>query len=488
MLNKLSNLLFNQSDWKLTFNQRTYTAEEIRLLVSELIDQININLIDADGYFIAIGFNSFEYVIYMMLASALGLRLILCDPKMLNTLLEHYQLSYAGVIASKKIHTKNIALIKIDWDKQNLSQNKALISSEKQAELIFFTSGTTSIPKLVVYKEKTLLENAKVVGKYLGIKSGNKALCLFPTHYMYGFSTVLSTILYSGEVILERSTITEQEIWSYLVNDRIHFLPLIRSFIEKLQLLIDREKRYFNDLTILNASDRIYQRHVKSALQICPVFRNNFGQTESGPRIFSLKIDARNVDDPACYSCSGVVALGVPVDPKIQISILNEDLEECDTPEIGELNYQTPFAMEGYLDFHGQLIQNDWMDSGDLVYRNESGNICWVGRKTETIKIDGKYTNIGLLHRYFDAIDGVKKSYFTFDEKVGLSAFFIRDRRFTDAEIENKIISLYKDRFPTYPRIKRLKSVNEIPTTISGKVKYSSLISTLIEPTEFQYA
>jgi len=488
MLNKLADLLLKQSDWKLTFNQRTYTAEDVNLLVCDLISQINMNAIDRDGYLIAVGFNSFEYIIYMMLASVLGLRLILCDPKMLNTLLDHYQLSYSGVIASRKIHTKSCALIKINWDKHDLPHNNAFTSSENQAELIFFTSGTTNIPKLVVYKEKTLLENAKVVGSYLGVKPANKALCLFPTHYMYGLSTVLSTICYSGEVILERSTITAQEIWSYLVNDRIHFLPLIRTLIEKLQPLIDSEKRYFGELTILNASDRIYQRHVKSVLQICPVFRNNFGQTESGPRIFSLKIDASNVDDPACYSCSEVVALGTPVDPNIQLSILNEDIEERDSPTIGELNYQTPFAMEGYLDFHGQLIQKSWINSGDLVYRNERGRICWVGRETETIKIDGKYTNMGLLHRYFDAIDGVKKSYFTYDEKIGLSGFFIRDRRFTDTEIENKIISLYKDRFPTYPRIKQLQSVNEIPTTISGKVKYSTLVSRLTKSMVLQYA
>jgi acyl-coenzyme A synthetase/AMP-(fatty) acid ligase len=487
MLDKIAELLFKQTQWKLTFNQKSYTAQEIKVLLSGIIANIDVDLIQSDGYFIAVGFNAFEYILYIMLASVLGLKIILCDPKMLNTLLEYYQLHYVGIISSRKIDTKNIFFIKINFDDIPLVHRELSAPLLKQAELVFFTSGTTSTPKLVIYKERILLNNASVVGSYLDVKPGNKALCLFSTHYMYGFSTVFSMILYGGEVILERSTITAQEIWSYLVNDNIQFLPLIQSLVEKLKPLIEKEKGYFKDLTILNASDRIYQAHIKDILKICPTFRNNFGQTESGPRIFSIKMDASNVDDLGCYSYSGVVALGVPVDSSIKISILNEELEKCKMLEVGELHYQTPFCMEGYLGKQGQLIKKSWIGSGDLVYQNENGNVCWVGRKTETIKIDGRYANIGLLHQYFDVIDGVKKSYFTYDEQVGLLGFFIRDKRFTDTEIKNKILSLYKDRFPTYPRIKQLKSVKEIPITISGKVKYSCLMKHVTEFAEVQH-
>ena len=252
-------------------------------------------------------------------------------------------------------------------------------------------------------------------------------------------------------------------------------MPLLRSFVEELKPLIESQHLYFENLTILNASDCIYQHHVHDILSICPAFWNNFGQTESGPRIFTLQINHRIMNQSALYSQSGVVALGKPVDPTIHIAILNEEGKECDTPEIGELYYQSPFRMEGYLDTDGSLISKNQIASGDLVYRNEDGNVCWVGRKNEIVKINGKYMNIGLLHQYFDSVDGVKKSYFIYDDKKGLFGFFVMDNLHSENDIKDKIISLYKQRFPTYPRICRLIAVEEIPSTLSGKTKYSSL-------------
>src|SRR3990167_6179034 len=103
MLNKISALLFNQTYWKIVFNQKIYAAQEMRLLIFNISSQINRDRIKADDYLIAVGFNSFEYILYIMVASLLGLKIILCDPKMLNTLLTYYKLPYAGVIASRKI-------------------------------------------------------------------------------------------------------------------------------------------------------------------------------------------------------------------------------------------------------------------------------------------------------------------------------------------------------------------------------------------------
>lgn len=483
MQEKFSNILLtNNMLWKVCHNHKTCVGSDVLNILKNIQGTLDFDISKKGKYYVAVGYNSFEYFIYIMLASRLGLKIILCDPKMLKTLLDHYHLNYTAVLSSHQLDTRGIPLLKIDINRSPSNTKKSSFFSKTQSEFIFFTSGTTDLPKLVVYKEKTLLGNARLVGHYLNIQKHDKCLCFFPTHYMYGFSTLMSTLLYSGEVILERSTITAQEIWLYLIRGDIKFLPLIRPFIEKLKPLIDaQEDVYFKDMIILNASDRVYQYNVKDALCIGGTFWNNFGQTESGPRIFALKINHNNMNTPGFYSRSGIVALGKPVDPAIHVSILNENGDECGVSEVGELNYQTPYCMEGYLDKQGNLFSKKYIASGDFVYKNEIGNVCWVGRKNEIIKINGIYTNIGLLHRYFDGIDEIKKSYFIFNDKEGLSVFWVRSKPCSDNEVENKIISLYKQQFPSYPRINRLIPVNEIPKTLSGKIKYSSLQNINVE-------
>lgn len=434
---------------------------------------------NTEEYVIAVGFNSFEYFFYIMLSSALGLNLIMCDPKMLNTLLDNYKFNYSAVLSTKLINTNAIPTFHLNITLDYEVDSKNIVFEKKQGKLIFFTSGTTSLPKLVVYEEDTLLKNAKKVGEYLGIHQDDTCLCFFPTHYMYGFSMLMSTILNSGKVILERPTITAQEIWNYLAKDEIRVLPIIRSIIEKLRPFIYSEKKYFPQLIILNASDRIYVEHVQDALQICPVFWNNFGQTESGPRIFANKLTETELSNIDCYSSNGVIALGKPIDESIQVTILKNDGTLCDTNEIGSLIYQSPYAMLGYLDQNGHLLEKESIQSGDLVYKNEKGFICWVGRENETIKIDGKYVNIGLLHKYFDKLKFVKNSYFsTSKTSEKLQAYFVlKTKRSYQAEtIKNKILELYRLAFPIYPRLEKIHFLEDIPTTLTGKVKLTDLL------------
>jgi acyl-CoA synthetase (AMP-forming)/AMP-acid ligase II len=305
---------------------------------------------------------------------------------------------------------------------------------------------------------------------------------------MYGFSTLMSTLLHSGEVILERSTITAQEIWAYLRNEKIAYLPLIRSFVQKLEPIIKTSNRFFKNLMILNASDRLYKNHVDLILQICPSFRNNFGQTEAAPRIFSLEIHNETEEIENYFSKNAVVALGKIVDPKIQIQVRKEDGSDCKPGEVGALFYRSPYAMKGYLSPEGNLEKHDWICSGDLVYRNENEVIFWVGRKNEIIKIDGKYTNIGLMHKYFDSLEAVEKSYFVHDDELGLLGYFISSGIYTEEITKVIVRTHYRKQFPNYPRIDALYSVDQIPSTLSGKVKYSELVALTKTAKEIEYA
>ncbi len=457
--------------WRVEYQGEKYSFQGVEHIISSQSGRWV-----KDKYYVAVGHNSFEFFVYVMLASKFGLKIILCDPKMLNILLTNYSLDYESVLSTKSIDSLHVQLKKVSLKSRN-HRGCFGVNEGSQAQIIFFTSGTTSLPKLVCYDEDALIRNALLVGRYLEIDETSKCLCMFPTNYMYGFSMLMCSVLRSGTVMLERSTLTAQEIWGYLKNENITVLPIIRSIIEKMRPLIQKNDDFFKNLTILNASDRIYVENVEDILSICPRFWNNFGQTESAPRIFALVLEQADLKCLDKYSHNGVVALGRKVHPLINISIVNEYGIECKKGEIGELKYSTPFAMSGYLSRKGHLITHKVFSSGDLVYENEYGLICWVGRKNETVKIDGKYLNFGLLHKYFDRLNFLEKSYFVHDEDAGLSGYFVVDAKLQEQviKIEKTLLSIYRKQFPSYPRLQRVLLRDKLPTTLSGKVKISDL-------------
>lgn len=472
---KFSEAILKNFMWKIYHNGSTYDARDVYRMIVNIIRSKELKNICADGYYIACGFGGFEYFLYIILSSFLGINIILCDSKLLDSLLENYKLNYRAILSSRSVNCRGVRFLKIDMNEGFASDNVISNSSGNQSNILFFTSGTTGIPKLVSYKEFSLLKNAYDVGKYLGVGYGDLCLCFFPINYMYGFSTLMSSLLCSGEVILERSTITAEEICSYLVYKKINYLPIIRGFVEKIKSFIENGKYYFESLIILNASDRIYRNHVRDILRICPVFWNNFGQTESGPRIFALKIDKDRVEDDALYGHNGVVSLGVPIDKEIHISILNQLGKECGFDEVGELNYITPYGMEGYLDRNGNLVSLDVISSGDMVYRNKFGNICWVGRKNEVIKINGRYINVALIQQGFDGLFGIKECYFICNNDGNILMFYAMYSDVCSVRFEEEINCFYRKKFPYYPRIDKFFRVDSMPRTQSGKISVFDL-------------
>lgn len=480
MLNKFIDLIVNDSGWTVEHDGIRYKASKIKEIILTFHQQIISSgvKIDAGKYIVAVGFSPFDYFIYTLYGSLLGLKVIFSDAKFLGKILD-YSIELNFIISTRKIDSKKNTVIYLDLDLANINDVSVDfdgIKSNSEAEIIFQTSGTTSDPKLVVYRESRLLENAKLVGEYLMISKKDMVLCFFPTNYMYGFSMLMSTICKGGTIILERPTLSSEEIFQYLSRGGITYLPIIRKVIAELMSLIKAKNKpiYFPELTIINASDKIYVENVKDILTICPVFSNNFGQTESGPRIFSLKINKN--DDIDKYSYNDVIALGRPISKEISVFITN-DHHHCHDGEIGELSYCTPFSMAGYLDRHGKINAHSKIFSGDLVFQDKDGYVFWVGRKNQTTKLNGRLINISLIHKHIEKLNSIRKCYFVIDGKENIFGFVIVNKESKDSleKIKECIHVFYRQSFPTYPRINEIFFVDDIPCTETGKVMVSKL-------------
>lgn len=483
---KFSSLLNSETCWAVEWNNRRFDSRIIKSIIAKNINSWkNIkHEFFKNKYYLVVGDNSLEYLTYVFLASCLGIKIILISRKQIEYFSKNdFSDKIAGVISSGDIEIRKYANIKFDFyldEKRLITKQSEVIEVDGniEAELVFCTSGTTSEFKMARYRESRLYKNASVVSDYLGLSKDDVCLCMFPFSYMYGFSCTFSTLIRGGRVIFERPTLPALGIIEYIQAENITLLPIVASIVDKLSPHL--AGLYFSNLKVINASDKIYVKHADEILRFSPVFWNNMGQTESGPRLFSLKIKSKNRGRLDKLSYNNVIALGRPVDKGVQVKIVNKAGIECAKGEVGELFYNTIFSMEGYLNlFEDKLhLSPIWRSSGDLVFEGEQGMVYWVGRKSQLLKVNGIFVNVNLLHRYFDELPYVDSSFFTINEKINeINAYFIIDWKIISDEqaVRSMINSLYAKNFKLYPRISNLYFIDEFPRTESGKIEIKKL-------------
>lgn len=133
--------------------------------------------------------------------------------------------------------------------------------------------------------------------------------------------------------------------------------------------------------------------------------------------------------------------------------------------------------MEGLLDHNGlNKRTSQLINSGDMVFKDKDGVFYWAGRKLQTIKINGYFININLLHNYFDRIEGVKRSFVLYDEHANKIYGFFEVKDDIDLDLlKADLINKYKNMFPTYPRLARVMFLEKIPLTETGKINIQKL-------------
>ncbi|HEX3048084.1 MAG TPA: fatty acid--CoA ligase family protein, partial [Bacillota bacterium] len=105
---------------------------------------------------------------------------------------------------------------------------------------------------------------------------------------------------------------------------------------------------------------------------------NVYGLTEAGPRVTAQRAE-RGVIKPG--------SVGTPIQGVILV-IRNSEGEICSPHETGRIYVHTPSLMLGYWEDRKSTemkIKNGWLDTGDLGYQDEDGDVFIVGRADEVI-------------------------------------------------------------------------------------------------------
>ncbi|MGY8767422.1 MAG: AMP-dependent synthetase/ligase [Pirellulales bacterium] len=302
---------------------------------------------------------------------------------------------------------------------------------------IVYTSGTTGHPKGVVLSHHNLMGNAKEVLSTYEVSQGIRRLVFLPLSHVYARTCDLYVwLLQGGELMLARSRET-------ILEDCQNFHPTVINavpyFYEKVATRLKSSGKS-DQLNILNQTlgGQIRMCACGGAAlpdYVCNYFRNQdvplyqgYGLTETSPVISTSRKDR-----------SRLGSVGTVL-PSVEVKIAED----------GEIMTRSPYVMQGY--YHDEestveVIQDDWLHTGDIGYLDQEGFLFITGRKKDlAVTATGKNISPAQLEILLTADPMIAQAIIICEGRKFVTALIVPDPEHLRAEIKQHRLWVFSKR------------------------------------------
>lgn len=321
---------------------------------------------------------------------------------------------------------------------------------------VIYTSGSTGRPKGAKISHKAIANRLCWMESAYPIEGGS---ILQKTPYTFDVSVweIFRPVLFGGTLVLTPPgahadpVVIAEYVKKYEIT-QMHFVPSVYDVY--LEYLKDKDAPKVKDLFL--SGERLTTKTVKRHYE-------TFGEKS---RLHNLYGPTECAVDVSFYDCDGKeteVPIGRPID-NVSLSVFS-DGEELPCYLEGEIVVSGVGVGSGYIGEDQGGFTDGKYHTGDVGWKDEEGNVHFVGRKDRQTKIHGLRVEPGEIEWEILRIDGVKD---VAVEAMGkgdgyLCAFVVTDK--DKKEIEREI----ERRLPPYMTPSRLIVTEKIPLTPNGK-------------------
>lgn len=360
---------------------------------------------------------------------------------------------------------------------------------ENTRATMFYTTGTTGLPKGVYFSHRQLVLHTLVLAVTVGcydmigrFRSGDVYMPLTPMFHVHAWGMpYLATLLgvkqvypgrYEPEVLL-KLILTEKVTFSHCVPTIIHMLvssPVARK--------VDLSK-----WKVVIGGSALPKGLAKAAMELGIQIFSAFGMSETCPLVTAanLKGNMLNLDDEKKLDI--FIKTGLPA-PLVELQIVDPSGKPVpnDGKSTGEVVMRTPWLTESYYKDPNKtkdLWRDGWLHGGDVAYIDPDGYLQITDRLKDVIKTGGEWVssldmeNLASQHPAVSeaAIIGIP------DPKWGERPLLILVLRpefkgkVTSEEMKDYMKKLADEgKLPKYGIPERYEFVDTIPKTSVGKI------------------
>ncbi|CAL9553974.1 amino acid adenylation domain-containing protein [Streptomyces sp. enrichment culture] len=340
---------------------------------------------------------------------------------------------------------------------------------------VLYTSGTTGQPKGVMVEHSAFTTTMAAL-RQRHFPGAGPLHTYSVTNYVFdifGLEYGL-TLLGGGSMTVGDHPVAELDCTGY------DFVQMTPSLLEMTLPAL----RGLHDTCLLVGGERLERHLLRAALRRCPRVVNVYGPTETTIWSTSRAYTAADADGPL------LVTIGRPL-PNETAHVLDARLRPLPPGAVGELYLGGAALARGYLG-DPELTQERFVDAhaaglgrlyrtGDLARRLDDGEIEFVGRADDQVKLRGHRIELGEVESALASFPGVRQSAVvvgsldgsadTPDNARSLIGYYVAREALDDEALRDHLAAL----LPEYMRPAALVHLTELPLTYSGKLDVKAL-------------
>jgi acyl-CoA synthetase (AMP-forming)/AMP-acid ligase II len=354
--------------------------------------------------------------------------------------------------------------------------------------VIFYTSGTTGMPRGAIYTHRQKLENVVMKALDIGVESGDRHLVVLPMFHIGGDSHIWPFFLMGACNVIMPGSFDPSETLETIVEERITDVHIVPTQLVSLLSLGDVGQYDLHRLKrIWYAASPMPTEVLRQGLATYgPVFVQGYGQTESGPHATVMTRAEHDcwrgsVEDQRVLASCGRPCIGV------HMRIVDETGCDVEAGTIGEIIIASKRIMSGFWrrpDETRERIRDGWLHTGDLGYYDEKGFVYIADRIEDRIKTGGESVYPreveDVLYRHpavrEAAVIGIPDPYWV--EAVCALVVLKEDAQAT----EEDIIAFCRGCIAHYKAPKRVEFVDSLPKNPQGKILKKEIRSRYQKP------
>ena len=369
-------------------------------------------------------------------------------------------------------------------------------TSEKNLAYAIYTSGTTGKPKAVLVEHKGVMNLHYALKELFSLDKviSRESILSFSNFIFDHFIEQMTNALLNGHrlVILNDNLRTNpQELYKYMRDNEVTYLSGTPSVLSMYD---------FSTIPTLTKIDAIGE---DLSITLFNKIRSSFSKliiNGYGPTEISIT-SHKKLYGPGEFRNNK--SIGQPIS-NTKCYVLNSFLKRLPVGGIGELYIGGVGVTRGYLN-QNQLTKEKFITNpfqtaeeklhetnvklyrtGDLVRWLPHGELEYLGRNDQQVKINGQRVELGEVEATLSSLPGITQSIVIarthttdLDQKF-LVAFYISEQEFEEKEL----IENLKKKLPQILVPRRVLRIDKLPVTASGKLDIHSLPDCTLEYTK----
>jgi acyl-CoA synthetase (AMP-forming)/AMP-acid ligase II len=340
------------------------------------------------------------------------------------------------------------------------------------AAWLFYTSGTTGLPKGAVLSHRNLIAmSVNCLADICSFRPDDRLLHLAPLSHGSGMYLIPALSRGAENVIDAGEGVDPDRVMRLVANERVTVLPFLAPTMIVRLLQADPGVRVPTLRAIIYGGAPIHLRHLRAALQrFGPVLTQLYGQGESPMTISALPAWAHENTDDETLRSAGFIRSGV------EVRILDTDGAIAPLGEVGEIAVRGDVVMRGYWrndDANAASLSDGWLRTGDIGRFDARGHLHILDRRHDMIISGG--SNIypreveDVLTRHPAVSEAIV--FGVPDPEWGESVASVIVLRKECAGVdEDTLIAFCRDHLASFKKPKRIEFAAELPKNAYGKV------------------